>query len=781
MTPTFSEPRPHQHSAARARAGGRRLWAWLLFMLALICSMGKGGASTATVTGTLPAYFTPGTPFTVTLSAVPDLTTHVYAVEEMPPADWIVSEISHGGVFDTAVGKVKWGPFIDATPRVLSYRLTPSAGAAGTNRFAGRAVFDDALVAAAGVRVTVKFPGSLTRTSPPDFLPGVAVPVSLAADPAPDVEAWAVEELVPTGWSVTGVSEGGTFDVTNHKVKWGPFFDTNAHALSYLLRSPTNSRTDVTLSALARFGAATLVDTAPLPIRPSQFTRTAPATYQPGVPFTVTLTSKPEIYVQAFALEEALPAGWLPTNVSAGGVWDATNRKLKWGPFSGAEVVATTYSYQLTPTAGAAQPLPLVATARFDGLGVTSAQTITRYLVHTENSVVRTLPAEYLPGQPLLVTLAATPIDTGLVYAIEESVPPGWSVAAVSDGGAFDPVNRRVKWGPFFDVIATARTLTYQATPPAEAFGPVTFTGTARFDLSTVEVTGPSELANAPGTIRRALPLRYAPGVPLVVTLNVSPVPGVLTYAVEETVPTGWTVSGLSDGGAFDARNQKLKWGPFLDRNLRPLTYTVTPPAGANGTNVFVGQGWFNSQAAIIGGANLILPDQAPVAVGDTVDRPLAAAFKVSAFVLLANDTDADGDFLNVASVSAKSEHGGDVELGWPWIYYTPPAGFSGIDTFTYTVTDGYLTSAPAIVTLLPVLPPDSPALNIVSLTPLPGGAVRVRFTGVPGFVYHIEVSTDAVVWTPVADRTASTVGQFEFEDAAAASFPVRFYRSVWP
>ena len=134
-----------------------------------------------------------------------------------------------------------------------------------------------------------------------------------------------------------------------------------------------------------------------------------------------------------------------------------------------------------------------------------------------------------------------------------------------------------------------------------------------------------------------------------------------------------------------------------------------------------------------------------------------------------------------VSAVNPLSAEGGAVELEWPWIYYTPPVGFVGTDTFTYSVTDGFGGDAMATVTLRPVVPPGSPAQNIVSLETLAGGAVRVRFTGVPGFTYHIEISPDASAWTAVADRLANAIGQFEFEDLTAASVPVRFYRTLWP
>jgi hypothetical protein len=62
-------------------------------------------------------------------------------------------------------------------------------------------------------------------------------------------------------------------------------------------------------------------------------------------------------------------------------------------------------------------------------------------------------------------------------------------VANISDGGLFDPVNQKVKWGLFFDVLP--RTVSYQVIPPAGAAGPASFSGLASFDgLVTVPIAG---------------------------------------------------------------------------------------------------------------------------------------------------------------------------------------------------------------------------------------------------------------------------------------------------
>ncbi len=746
--------------------------------LGLLCGM---RLAAATVTSSLPGFFTPQVAFSVSLTVAPDAGTRVQAIEETPPSGWTVGDLSHGGAWDAAAGKIKWGPFTDATPRVLSYRLTPSAGAVGRHAFAGQARFDAALVVVGGVRATDKFPGTLTRVLPADYLPGVPFPVTLAAAPFADVTAWAVEELVPEGWAVSNITGGGGFDATNRKVKWGPFFDAVPRTLGYVVTSPAASRSEAGLVASARFDGAVLTDTAQLPVRPSRLARTMPDAYRPGVAVSVGITAAPAPFVRTYALEETLPTGWTPTAITAGGAWDAANRKIKWGPFADAEPTSRTVGYQLTPAADEGRTLALSVTATFDAGSVVSVGTIARFLVHPENSVTRALPAAYVPGVAMPVTLTATPVDTGSVYAVEEEVPVGWTFTDISHGGAIDPASRKIKWGPFFDATATVRALTYQAKPPADAFGSVVFAGAARFDRSVVAVTGATSVANVPSSVLRVLPSRYRPNLPFTVTIIASPVPGVVTYAVEEDVPAGWTVGTVSDGGAFDALNRKIKWGPFLDRDLRPLTYVVTPDPAAAGTRTFSGRGWFNAEASATGGAATLVADHAPIAGADFVDRPLTASFKVSVFALLANDSDPDGDFLDLVSVSAQSAHGGRVELRWPWIYYTPAAGFTGIDTFTYDLSDRVGGSASATVTLNPVLPPGSPAHNIVSLENLAGGSTRVRFTGVPGFVYHVEVSPDASVWTRVADRTADSVGRFEYLDPTASSAPVRFYHTLWP
>ena len=79
---------------------------------------------------------------------------------------------------------------------------------------------------------------------------------------------------------------------------------------------------------------------------------------------------------------------------------------------------------------------------------------------------------------------------------------------------------------------------------------------------------------------------------------------------------------------------------------------------------------------------------RAPVALPDalTTDRNQQLSFPAS--LLLANDYDPDGDAIFFAGVSSNTTQGGAVIGSGTNLLYTPPAGFVGNDTFTYTITD---------------------------------------------------------------------------------------------
>ncbi|UMG94321.1 LamG-like jellyroll fold domain-containing protein [Nocardioides sp. TF02-7] len=92
-------------------------------------------------------------------------------------------------------------------------------------------------------------------------------------------------------------------------------------------------------------------------------------------------------------------------------------------------------------------------------------------------------------------------------------------------------------------------------------------------------------------------------------------------------------------------------------------------------------------------------PNVAPEAADDAYDTTEGNPLEVPAPGVLDNDTDADGDDLTATNVTQPDN--GDVTLDEDGSFtYTPDAGFSGTDTFTYTANDGSADSAPATVTI---------------------------------------------------------------------------------
>lgn len=156
-------------------------------------------------------------------------------------------------------------------------------------------------------------------------------------------------------------------------------------------------------------------------------------------------------------------------------------------------------------------------------------------------------------------------------------------------------------------------------------------------------------------------------------TLSVVSVSGVGTLGTVELV-SGDVV--YTPGSAF----QHLQQG---ESAIDSFTYTARDPSGATSTATV---------NVVINGAN-----DAPTAGAD------AAFVNANGSVIipvLLNDSDPEGDALAVSSVGAAA-HGVAVINPDGTVTYTPTAGYSGADTFIYTVQDAFGASASTSVSLV--------------------------------------------------------------------------------
>lgn len=91
--------------------------------------------------------------------------------------------------------------------------------------------------------------------------------------------------------------------------------------------------------------------------------------------------------------------------------------------------------------------------------------------------------------------------------------------------------------------------------------------------------------------------------------------------------------------------------------------------------------------------------NQPPVAAGDFYSITSGSTLSRSAPGVLANDSDPDGTTLT-AHLAGTASHGTLTLNSNGSFSYTPAAGYSGTDTFTYTASDGMADSAAATVTI---------------------------------------------------------------------------------
>lgn len=114
-------------------------------------------------------------------------------------------------------------------------------------------------------------------------------------------------------------------------------------------------------------------------------------------------------------------------------------------------------------------------------------------------------------------------------------------------------------------------------------------------------------------------------------------------------------------------------------------------------------------------------PPQAPVANNDLA----TVAFQTPTLIpVMANDTDVDGPVLAVVAAQSATNAGGSASVndnGTPsntaddGVWYTPPPGFAGVDQFSYTISDGGLTSSAMVTVTVPPFCAPEPTGNFVA------------------------------------------------------------------
>ncbi len=537
----------------------------------------------------------------VSLLATPGTNTLCYSVEERLPAGLIAANISAGGVFLPELRSIRWGPFVDTNAQSFSY-----IGAGLPGIYPVQAVWSVDGVSSGEPQGT-----NLVILSP------LISPVVLSApgrEPAPVISP-ASSGVLP----VTVIIADADTQAELHYTLDGttPTLLSPQYTGALVLASPTTLRarafgngSSPSAGAVAYFGNS-------LPTPDIQFTRSVDqsAGFAPVITLSANLgatNSGPICYT----VEELLPAGLTPLNLSAGGLFDAARGVVRWGPFFGRSPLALSYH-----AAGLAGAYPLSSVWSVNGVTtIEAAETILAIVTSPIGSVA--LPEVPTPAPapvvspatatnlPVTVTLACADPQAQIRYTLDGSSPTSDSALYLSALVVASPGTVR------------ARSFSLGFLPSAAAVGYYSAASSNSLELVR-SVSGDA-------TFLPAIHITAAPR-------------GVKCYAVTETLASGLTPSRIGQNAVWDAANRTIKWGPFPDSEPRVLTYEVTGPTA---TYALAGQGSFDGQPAAIGGTTTVRIDQTTVVYGGNTNDGFGGAIGHGSLVLSDDGTNIFGNVI---------------------------------------------------------------------------------------------------------------------------------------
>lgn len=205
--------------------------------------------------------------------------------------------------------------------------------------------------------------------------------------------------------------------------------------------------------------------------------------------------------------------------------------------------------------------------------------------------------------------------------------------------------------------------------------------------------------------------------------------------------------------------------GNIKQRRTLPETGIYTIRIYANSVNpTYIGAYSFRTWCEVNAG-----PDQLATLPNTALSVPLHK--------FLCNDSLEIGDAPTIDLTNSVSSHGGTMTLVLTnnTLLYTPPAGFNGVDTFTYRLRGMFGDEDHASVSIRVGAGVDQGA-TVVSLVRESALSVMVCLLGTPNQTYLVEQSTNLTAWTNNGQLTADSSGSMTYH------YPIetvekRFYR----
>lgn len=168
-----------------------------------------------------------------------------------------------------------------------------------------------------------------------------------------------------------------------------------------------------------------------------------------------------------------------------------------------------------------------------------------------------------------------------------------------------------------------------------------------------------------------------------------------------------------------------------------------------------------------------------PTFAGMTIGAVQGVPMRTNDAQIISFASDIDDQTLNVTDLSALSAHGAILTRNGGAITYTAPPAFTGADTFSLTLSDGFATTPGTITVNVYADSGIRPAIAL-RLTNLAGQGTRLGMSGRPGLTYGVLRSTNLIQWTQIAIPMAGPDGKLQYEDPAPPQ-PSAFYRIIFP
>jgi hypothetical protein len=312
--------------------------------------------------------------------------------------------------------------------------------------------------------------------------PGLTNLIKITVTPPTGTKTYAIEDIPPSGWGASakdyqisppGPAASANYDANVGKVKIGTFNDDLARTLSYLITPPADSIDKVLLEVI---GSADGSDT-------RNFKILFPNLPHPADTNGDFRVESSEVTSYAFYWLKGMSWNRPPTNVPASYV---TRAGALW-------------------RGGAAYILdPSIPAPPLWWINQTATPRAGKLSIHEQNTAARSVTGAN-------VTIFVQPASDAIVYAVQESIPSGFTSDAINEGGSVDQINHQIKWGPFFD--NQARTFKYTLHPPQGFSGAATIAGIISVDGQDLDITGDSAFDTSPVIGEAQLVLEKFPGL----------------------------------------------------------------------------------------------------------------------------------------------------------------------------------------------------------------------------------------------------------------------------